>query len=88
VHLVRTTSTAVATSYAYVNPVIALALGVGLAGETIGPASALGASVIVGAVLLLTRGKAASAAAAPPRAREPEPVLPPSSRPEPCKAAT
>jgi drug/metabolite transporter (DMT)-like permease len=59
VYLLGRTSTVVATSYAYVNPVIALVLGVLLAGEHIGAVSAVGAAIVVGAVLLLTRGKAA-----------------------------
>jgi drug/metabolite transporter (DMT)-like permease len=66
VYLLGRTSTVVATSYAYVNPVIALVLGVALAGERIGSVSALGAAIVVGAVLMLTRGKA----------RKVEPVAP------------
>ncbi len=68
VYLLRNTRTSVATSYAFVNPVIALALGVALAGERIERASAVGAVIILAAVVLITRGK--STASAP----EPEPT--------------
>jgi drug/metabolite transporter (DMT)-like permease len=56
--LLRHTRAAVATSYAYVNPVIALALGIAAAGEKLDLASGLGAAIILAAVLLLTRSKA------------------------------
>jgi drug/metabolite transporter (DMT)-like permease len=57
VYLLRNTATSVATSYAYVNPVIALVLGVAFAGEHIDRAGVTGAAVILAAVLLLSRGK-------------------------------
>ncbi|WP_431040898.1 EamA family transporter [Streptomyces sp. P1-3] len=47
---------AVAT-YAYVNPVIAVVLGVALGGETIGANVYLGGAVIVGAVALIVTGR-------------------------------
>ena len=56
-YLLHHTRTTVATSYAYVNPVIAVALGVTLAGERLDVASGAGAIVILAAVLLITRGK-------------------------------
>ncbi len=59
--LLRHTRPAVATSYAYVNPVIALALGMALAGEKLDATSLLGASIVLGAVLLLSRSRAGSA---------------------------
>ena len=46
-------------SYAYVNPLIALALGVGLAGETVGPWQALGGALVLLGVFATLRGKAA-----------------------------
>jgi drug/metabolite transporter (DMT)-like permease len=65
-YLLHHTRTAVATSYAYVNPVIAVALGVLFAGEHIDAAGAFGALTILAAVLLITRGKKpASAVPAP-----------------------
>jgi drug/metabolite transporter (DMT)-like permease len=45
---------ALASSYAYVNPVIAVLLGVWLAGEKIGPREAVAMAIILGSVLLLT----------------------------------
>jgi drug/metabolite transporter (DMT)-like permease len=63
--LLRHTRPAIATSYAYVNPVIALALGVVLAGEHIGIASAVGAAITLGAVLLLLTGARARSRPAP-----------------------
>jgi drug/metabolite transporter (DMT)-like permease len=56
-YLLAHTRPAVATSYAYVNPVIAVALGVVLAGEHFGLASAVGALVILGAVGLVARAR-------------------------------
>jgi drug/metabolite transporter (DMT)-like permease len=56
-YLLRHTRTAVATSYAYINPVVAVALGVLFLGERIDLASALGAGTILGAVVLLNRGR-------------------------------
>ena len=70
VYLLRNTRMSIATSYAFVNPVIALALGVALAGERIERASAFGAVIILAAVVLITRGK--SAVPAP----EPESAVP------------
>jgi drug/metabolite transporter (DMT)-like permease len=57
-YLLRHTRTAVATSYAYVNPVIAVALGVVFAAERFDVVSAIGAATILAAVLVLTRSKA------------------------------
>lgn len=67
-YLLEHTRPAVATSYAYVNPVIAVALGVMLAGERFGVASAVGGAIILGAVALV-RGaqKAKSASNLPTR---------------------
>jgi drug/metabolite transporter (DMT)-like permease len=56
-YLLHHTRTAVATSYAYVNPVIALALGVAFGGERVDAMGALGAAAILAAVLMITRGK-------------------------------
>jgi drug/metabolite transporter (DMT)-like permease len=51
---------AVATSYAYVNPVIAVALGLLLAGEHFGIASAVGAVIVLAAVALVQKGPSAA----------------------------
>jgi drug/metabolite transporter (DMT)-like permease len=55
VYLLRNTSASLATSYAYVNPVLALVLGATLGGERLGANAVLaGLLVVSGVVLLLT----------------------------------
>jgi drug/metabolite transporter (DMT)-like permease len=62
VWLLRATSTPVLSTYAYVNPVIAVALGWTLLGETINRGTLTGGAVIIVAVaLIVTRGSAAPA---------------------------
>ncbi len=56
-YLLRTTSPAVATSYAYVNPLVALALGVVLGGERLRPLTAASAFVILSGVVILSASK-------------------------------
>jgi drug/metabolite transporter (DMT)-like permease len=58
----------VATSYAYVNPVVAMLLGMYLAGETPGRFAFAAMAAILTAVMLLTR-KAAPKPGAPATAR-------------------
>ncbi|POU03370.1 MULTISPECIES: drug/metabolite exporter YedA [Enterobacteriaceae] len=55
--LIRNTSPAVATSYAYVNPVVAVLLGTGFAGESLSPVEWLALGIIILAVVLVTLGK-------------------------------
>lgn len=55
--LLQRTPTAVSASYAYVNPVIALALGVTLGGETLHPGEWLAAALVTGSVVLMLRGR-------------------------------
>jgi drug/metabolite transporter (DMT)-like permease len=52
-YLLRRVRPAVATSYAYVNPVVAMILGVGLAGERITPTEWLAMPVILSGVVLV-----------------------------------
>jgi len=52
-YLLRTVRPAAATSYAYVNPVVAVLLGVFFAGEQVGRAEALAMPVILTAVILI-----------------------------------
>lgn len=54
-YLLRHASIAVATSYAYVNPVVAVLLGVTLGGEVLAPSGWAGLGLIVAAVGLVTR---------------------------------
>ncbi len=56
-YLIRNGSPALATSYAYVNPVVAVLLGTGLGGETLSKIEWLALGVIVFAVVLVTLGK-------------------------------
>ncbi len=65
-YLLHHTRMTVATSYAYVNPVIAVALGVALAGEHIDALGAVGAATILAAVLMITRSKAAASVPSAP----------------------
>ncbi|WP_312415262.1 drug/metabolite exporter YedA [Pseudescherichia sp.] len=55
--LIRNTSPAVATSYAYVNPVVAVLLGTGFAGESLSLIEWLALGIIILAVVLVTLGK-------------------------------
>lgn len=56
-YLIRNVSPALATSYAYVNPVVAVLLGTGFAGESLSPVEWLALGVIILAVVLVTLGK-------------------------------
>jgi len=55
--LIRNVSPAVATSYAYVNPVVAVLLGISFAGESLSPREWLALAIILFAVVLVTLGK-------------------------------
>lgn len=56
-YLLRHAKPSLATSYAYVNPAVAVLLGVGLAGETLGPLTWGAMAAILVAVMLLARAK-------------------------------
>ncbi|ECC1928680.1 drug/metabolite exporter YedA [Salmonella enterica] len=56
-YLIRNVSPALATSYAYVNPVVSVLLGTGLGGERLSPIEWAALGVIVFAVVLVTLGK-------------------------------
>lgn len=55
--LIRNVSPAIATSYAYVNPVVAVLLGISFGGESLTSVEWLALAVIVLAVILVTLGK-------------------------------
>ncbi len=55
VHLLRRVRPTLATSYAYVNPLIALVLGIVLGGEKIAPLTWVAAVVILSGVVLITQ---------------------------------
>jgi drug/metabolite transporter (DMT)-like permease len=65
-YLLSRVSPALASSYAYVNPVIAVALGVALAGETVGPREMVAMAIILGSVILLTTSRTATKPAEEP----------------------
>jgi drug/metabolite transporter (DMT)-like permease len=56
VWLVRMVSPAAASTYAYVNPVVALAIGTMVGGEQLTSRTLLAAAVLLGAVVLITAG--------------------------------
>jgi len=70
-YLMRKTRPAIATSYAYVNPIVAITLGVLLGGEHAGPATWLSSLVVIAGVLLLHVGQSKKAAIAHKLSRAP-----------------
>jgi drug/metabolite transporter (DMT)-like permease len=54
-YLLNNSRPAVATSYAYVNPAIAVAMGVGMGGEHAGPEVFIAVALIVAATVLVIR---------------------------------
>lgn len=58
-YLLRTVRPALATSYAFVNPIIALALGAALAGERVTGADLAGLSLVLAAVAMVALGQRA-----------------------------
>lgn len=56
-YLIRNVTPAVATSYAYVNPVVAVLLGTGFNGEHLSSVEWLALLIIIAAVILVTLGK-------------------------------
>ncbi|MBP2167180.1 carboxylate/amino acid/amine transporter [Erwinia toletana] len=56
-YLIRNVTPAVATSYAYVNPVVAVLLGTSFGNETLSPREWLALGIIIFAVVLVTLGK-------------------------------
>jgi drug/metabolite transporter (DMT)-like permease len=78
IYLLQKTTPALASTYAFVNPVVAVLLGWALAGEAVTPRTVLAAAVIVTAVVVIVTSR--SRRGAPRRAAEPavandEPIL-------------
>lgn len=73
--LLRNTTPARATSYAYVNPVVAVILGWALAGEELNPRTLVAAAIIISAVAVITSARAQRTAALRP------PMVPPPAAP-------
>lgn len=69
--LLRSASPVLVSTYAYVNPVVAVFLGWALASEPVTPGMLVGAAVILGGVALITTATTGAAGKAPPRARQP-----------------
>jgi drug/metabolite transporter (DMT)-like permease len=65
-YLLKHTRAAVASSYAYVNPVVGVLLGVFVAGESFSLASGLGAAIILASIILVGLARAAAATPAQP----------------------
>jgi drug/metabolite transporter (DMT)-like permease len=65
IYLLSATTPAKASTYAYVNPVIAVILGWAVAGEPLTPRMLVAAAIILGAVALITLANAAKAEQAP-----------------------
>jgi drug/metabolite transporter (DMT)-like permease len=66
VYLLQNTTPARASTYAYVNPVIAVILGWAFGGEAITSRVALAAAAIIAAVVVITRHQAGGPVSAPP----------------------
>jgi drug/metabolite transporter (DMT)-like permease len=81
VFLLRHTSATLATSYSYVNPLVALALGCLLHHEPLGASTPLAALLIVGAVVVMSRPAPAVAPGNTPGAAAHAPILPGGRRP-------
>ncbi len=75
-YLLRNARPALATSYAFVNPIVALALGAGFAGERFAPTDFAGLALVLGAVGLVAFG-----------ARPRPPAGPATPRPAPAAGA-
>lgn len=78
--LINNVSPARVSTYAYVNPVVAVLLGWAAAGEALGWRVGVAAATIVGAVALITTASA-KRPASPRRAPAPRPALPPDACP-------
>src|SRR5678815_1710381 len=59
--LLRNTRATVATSYAYVNPILAVLIGAALSGEPLGWTTLVANVLIVGAVVMVLRARKVSA---------------------------
>ena len=71
-YLLSKVSPALASSYAYVNPVIAVLLGVWLANESLGAREMTAMAIILGSVLLLTTAKTAARPVTTERKNQPQ----------------
>ncbi|HKW11757.1 MAG TPA: EamA family transporter [Gemmatimonadaceae bacterium] len=72
IYLLGATTPAKASTYAYVNPVVAVILGSAVAGEPFTPRMLVAAAIILGAVALITLANARQSTEAPLPAKQPE----------------
>ena len=79
--LLRVSSAARVSTYAYVNPVVALVLGWALAGESLGPRTLLAAGIVLAGVALITLARAGHAKLIRPPEAQPEPLAAAGRRP-------
>jgi drug/metabolite transporter (DMT)-like permease len=75
-YLLKNAPISLVSTYAYVNPVIAILLGTWIAQESLNGRTILAAVVILGAVILITTGKSRSKPAQPKSTPDAEEVLP------------
>ncbi len=75
-YLLKNAPISLVSTYAYVNPVIALLLGAWIAHESLNGRTILAAVIILGAVILITTGKGRSKPAQPKFASDAEETLP------------
>ena len=78
-YLLRNAPISLVSTYAYVNPVIAILLGAWIAQESLNGRTILAAAVILGAVILITTGKSVSKLTKPKSTRE---AIAPKKQPE------
>ncbi len=72
-HLLREVRPSVATSYAYVNPIVALAIGAAFGGERVGTSAMVALALTLSGVVLLARSKKKLTTSPPPRPALPAP---------------
>ena len=72
IYLLGATTPAKASTYAYVNPIVAVILGWAVAGEPFTPRMLVAAAIILGAVALITLANAKRATRAPVPAEQPD----------------
>jgi drug/metabolite transporter (DMT)-like permease len=72
IYLLGATTPAIAATYAYVNPVVAVLLGWAVAGETLTARTLTAAAVILGGVAMITFARSSSSARHTARSREAE----------------
>jgi drug/metabolite transporter (DMT)-like permease len=78
--LLQVTTPAVATTYAYVNPVVALALGAIFRREALAPRTITAAAIVIGAVALILTARRPTSAPSSGPSSESAPGTPPSGR--------